>query len=176
MGITLFSYGFRLVLRTVLSVLSGCNRPPKVVFNDNRQVFARLTWVFVAVGQQYCSNAYTRGAWVLFSGAVINSQTHWAKPSNPNSLSHYNPSGPEGVADGHIMLLFPLLSLSIVLASTAMANLYKQQHSAGRFHFLQLHAHLQLWSLPSLHANRLLHLHSVMFSTDYYPLLNDDQG
>lgn len=60
MGIRLFSFGFRLVLRTVLSVLSACNRPPKVVFNDNRQVFARLTWVFVAVGQQYCSNAYKR--------------------------------------------------------------------------------------------------------------------
>lgn len=31
-------------------------------------------------------------------------------------------SRPEGVADGHIVLLFPLLSLSIVLAKTAMAN------------------------------------------------------
>lgn len=44
MGIRLFSFGFRLVLGTVLSVLSACDRPPKLVFNDNRQVCARLTW------------------------------------------------------------------------------------------------------------------------------------
>lgn len=101
-------YSFRLVLTTVWSVLSWCNRPPRVGWDDNRKAYLSLTSVFVAEDKQYCTKAQkNRRDWEarLLSGAVINSQTHWAKLLKANSLCHNNPIRLEGVADGHIMLL-----------------------------------------------------------------------
>lgn len=136
-------YGFRLALRTTLSVLSGCNRPHREVRVDNRQVYvcvmglcscgpAILYW-----GIQKRRLAVKTTSGLCSAGAVIHSQTHWAKPSNANSLSHNRPIEAWGSCRWtHRVTLSIALPLHCSGLYCNGKSLYKQQHTAGRFHFL----------------------------------------
>lgn len=74
------------------------NSPPREVCTDNKQVY-ECVWhgcLYLGVSNTVLRHtkeaAHSGNQASALSGAVIHSQTHCAKPSNANSLSHYNPA------------------------------------------------------------------------------------
>lgn len=155
---------FRLVLTKVLPVLSQFNRPPRAVCDDNRTVHVflwhgclemRFNNIILRHGKEeahsgnwYCSVELWSTA--KHSGPSFRKQTPYARTTQ---------SGLEGAADGPIMLLFPLLSLLIVLASAAMANPLTnnstERYTIPQIPFPLASADLYLWWLP-LYAYHLV--------------------
>lgn len=92
-------YGFGLDLKTVSPLLSGYNGPPRVVCKDNKEGSVRVCvrrvclwlWASNIVLRHRKEEAHS-GVWALCSGAVIQSQTHWAKPSTGKLLIPQQPS------------------------------------------------------------------------------------
>lgn len=126
--------------------------------------------VFVAVCQQHCTKVYNKNKagshWKTKQSSELWSRAKHTGPSlrmqTPYPTTAW--SRPEGVADGHFVLLFPLLSLSIVLACTVIANPSTNNSiQAGRFHFLQLQL---TCSCGGWHLSGIL---SVCYSLHMYP-------